>query len=448
MQVGVARKGITPFPGVELAGLGYFLNRTWDQVLDDLNATALVITDDCGESVAVLALDVMYVGSSNVAAIRDQAAKQTGLRPEAICINASHTHSAPTTAFFDGAGEVHPAYVELVTRQSVAALQEAWANRRPARLRTGASRFSGMAYNRTRDQGPVDERLGVLLAEEPDGRPFAVAVNYHSHPTVFWPLHFRAVSRDCVGQMVDSLERALPGATALYLQGSSGDVQYRLDYWARERFREVGDALYRSALDAIASARQIRRPGVRASIRRSQLPARRWTREEVLTVYEEGKHRLQTGDTAGWLDGFASKVVGSPARLPQRYGGSVERAVEAVSRFAVRWGESVLPQFETMTESRDAEFQAMRIGDAWLVANQAEFFASLALEIRRNWPNEDLFIAGYSNGSVGYLPDAYEVDRGSYASLQVPKAIRQLPFTREAGETAVRECLAVLKSLD
>src|SRR2546430_13579616 len=44
-QVGTARRIITPPTGVELAGLGYYLNRTWERVRDDLAATALVIGD-------------------------------------------------------------------------------------------------------------------------------------------------------------------------------------------------------------------------------------------------------------------------------------------------------------------------------------------------------------------------------------------------------------------
>ncbi len=447
-QVGVARQSITPFPGVELAGLGYYLNRTWDSILDDLNATALVISDDAGGSVAIVALDVLYIDSSHVAAIRNQAAAQTGLRPDSICINASHSHNAPTLAFFDGAGEVDPKYVDQVIRASVEALRVAWGARQPAKLRVGSTTLSGMAYNRTREGGPVDERLSVLCADALDGSPLAIAVNFHSHPALYWLVHPRAVSRDCAGQMVDSLEAAMPGATALYLQGSSGDVQYRLEYWTSERYREVGAALYTSAMRAVSGARPISTPGVRVATRQGQLPARRWTREEVMSMYEEGRHRLATGDTTGWLDGIASKMVGFPRRLPERYNGSIERAVEAVSRFAVRWGESVLPQLDTMPEKRAAEFQAMRIGDVSLVTNEAELFTSLALEIRRQWPNEDLFILGYSNGSISYLPDAYEVDRGSYASLQVPKVMRQLPFTREAGTVAVQESLAALHALD
>jgi hypothetical protein len=164
-------------------------------------------------------------------------------------------------------------------------------------------------------------------------------------------------------------------------------------------------------------------------------------------MYDEGKHRLATGDTNNWVHGIASKMVGLPARLPERYGGSVEKAVEAVSRFAVRWGDDTLPNLEQMPETRDAEFQAIRMGDAWFIANPAEFFSSLALELRKRWSHEDLFMLGYSNGSLSYLPDAEEVDRGSYASLHVPKAVRAFPFTRSAGLAAVAESLAALNEV-
>lgn len=46
--VGIARRVITPLWGVELAGLGYYLGRTWESVRDDLNVTALVLGDEGG----------------------------------------------------------------------------------------------------------------------------------------------------------------------------------------------------------------------------------------------------------------------------------------------------------------------------------------------------------------------------------------------------------------
>src|SRR6266853_1551299 len=108
-HVGAARRIITPPPGVELAGLGYYLNRTWERVRDDLTATALVISD--GEScLALVAVDLMYNDSEFTRKVRELAAAQTDIRPEAICVNFSHSHNAPTAGLIIGAGERNTEY--------------------------------------------------------------------------------------------------------------------------------------------------------------------------------------------------------------------------------------------------------------------------------------------------------------------------------------------------
>src|SRR5437588_12735186 len=101
-QIGTARRAITPPPGVELAGLGYYLNRTWERVRDDLTATALVIGD--GQSgVAFVALDLMYNDAEFTRKVRQMTVAQTDLRRDAICVNFSHSHNAPTAGLIIGA---------------------------------------------------------------------------------------------------------------------------------------------------------------------------------------------------------------------------------------------------------------------------------------------------------------------------------------------------------
>ena len=161
---------------------------------------------------------------------------------------------------------------------------------------------------------------------------------------------------------------------------------------------------------------------------------------------EEGVHRLKTGDTTGWLDGVARVCVNQPQRLPLRYGGSVEQAVAAVARFAVEWTDLILPDLDTRPEFLEAEVQALRIGDVWLAANPSELFTTLGLEVRRRWEHEDLFMLSYSNGSIGYLPDAFEIERRGYAAIQSPKFTGQFPFTRESGRAMVEGMMAALEA--
>src|SRR5438270_13170488 len=104
LQIGVARTCLTPPWGVELAGLGYYLQRTWQRVRDPLAATALVL-DDGKRSIALVAVDLMYADRAFVQAVRSQVAAHTNLRPGAICVACSHSHNTPTVAMIRGAGQ-------------------------------------------------------------------------------------------------------------------------------------------------------------------------------------------------------------------------------------------------------------------------------------------------------------------------------------------------------
>src|ERR1700730_7307964 len=117
LQIGVARTRLPPPWGVELAGLGYYLQRTWQRVRDHLAATALVL-DDGKRSVALVAVDLMYADRDFVHAVRATIAAQTNLKPEAICVGCSHSHNTPTVAMIRGAGEDDVEYHTRAARQA------------------------------------------------------------------------------------------------------------------------------------------------------------------------------------------------------------------------------------------------------------------------------------------------------------------------------------------
>ena len=447
LQAGVARTRLTPSWGVELSGWGYYLGRTWQRIRDHTAATALVL-DDGTTAAAIIAVDLMYAGADFTQQVRSEVARHTTIPPEAVCVACSHSHSTPTVATVRGAGEIDLSYKAWASRQAATAAILAWRQRQPARLSVGKTDLAGWTYNRTREGGLVDTRLGVWRVDAANGQPLAAVVNFQGHPTVQMSLGTADLSRDVPGQVTDLVEAAVPGVTALYLQGACGDLNFDLRYHHPSRCLEPGRAVAGSALAAYASARPVEAPGVAVATLDALLPTRRWRREEVLPVREEAEHRLQTGDTTGWLDGFAKVIVNVPARLPERYDGSVERAVQAVSRFGKEWADGVLADLDTSSETLTTEVQAIRAGDAYLVANGSEFFSSLALDLRQKW-SEDLLIAGYANDSIGYVPDAYDVERKTYAAYQSPKFKGQNPFTTVSGNAMVQamlESLAAVKA--
>jgi hypothetical protein len=444
-SVGAARRDITPRHSVELAGCGYYLHRYGTEVRDRLAATAVVIGCARGGHVAMVGLDMMYNDAKLTRAIRQRAWEQIPqLRPEAICVSCSHTHNAPTAGWLRGAGEPDPKYLQQVALAAAAALAEAFHRQEAAHLKAGAANLSGFTFNRTRPGGPVDTRVTVLCAQSAAGKPIAVVLNYQAHPVLFTDVSFHAVSRDFPGAVVDLVEQALPGAVCLYLQGACGDIEFLRGYRQQGCHDAPIRALAATALRGVVTARPVGGHGVGAAVQRAVIPVRSWTRREVSDFAEEARYRLATGDTQGWLEGIAAQMVNQPARLPERYGGSVERAVAAVSRFAINWAHETLPDLDVAPDTMQTEVQALRVGDVYLSANASELFTSLGLELQKRWTDGDLIVVGYANGTIGYLPDAFEVARGGYAAVQSPKGMRLQPFTEDSGHVMVEALVDVL----
>jgi hypothetical protein len=349
--------------------------------------------------------------------------------------------------FIRGGGERSTEYLAFAAREAAAAISEAWCKRQPARLFVGHGELPGMTFNRTRKNGPIDPRVQLLRADSLDGRPLALAVNFHSHCTAHMEVDLRALSRDWPGELVDQIEAALPGVMALYLQGTCGDVNFRREFNGTERRFEPARALSNVVMDNLANMRAVEGRSLAFVTRNVSVPTRRWEQAEIMRDREEGLYRLRTGDTTGWLEGLARVCVNQPERLPWRYGGSVARAAAAIARFAVEWTEDILPALETRPEFLETEVQALRIGDVLFGAHAAELFTTLGLELRRRSPRPELFLLGYSNGSLGYMPDAYEIERGGYAALQSPKFTGQFPFTKESGDALVDGLSVALNSV-
>ena len=283
-KAGVARRIITPTTKVELAGLGYYLERYWERVRDDINATALVVTGSNDQSVAIVAMDLMYNDEAFTASIRQQAAAQTGLAPEAICINCSHTHNAPTAGFIRGAGEQNPEYLEFAAKQASDAIVEAWNNRKPARISIGQSEVNGLTFNRAREGGPVDTRLSVLKIESSKEEPISAVINFHSHCTAHMEVDLRAIGRDWPGEVVDRFGAAFGGAMALYVQGTAGDVNTLRKFNSTDLRFEPGKQITAAAFEAWLTAKIVKDATVAYATKNVELPTRAWTRSEEMTV--------------------------------------------------------------------------------------------------------------------------------------------------------------------
>jgi hypothetical protein len=200
-----------------------------------------------------------------------------------------------------------------------------------------------------------------------------------------------------------------------------------------------------AVFEAWLTAKPIKNTTVAYASSHIDLPTRPWTRSEVMTIRDEALHRQKTGDTRDWLKGFARSAVGQPGRLPLRYGGSEAKAIAALARFGIEWSDEVVSKIGEGAKPITTEIQALRIGDIYFAAHPSELFTKFGLDLRDRTPAKDLFVLGYSNGSIGYIPDENEIERGGYAALQSPKFTGQCPFTTNSGDALVQGLLQLLQ---
>ncbi len=445
-NAGIARRKISPFWGVELTGWGYYLNRTWLDVHDDLNATSLIV-ENGNQSIAIVSVDLMVISSEFTLTVRQQISVATGIRPQNILVSCTHTHNAPASEGLRGVGEVDPVYEAWAARETATSAILAWQNRETVTISAGATAVSGITFNRTRENGPVDENATVLRVDRADNSTLAVVVGFQAHPTVATILRPRSVSRDAPGQICDLIETAHPGCTAIYIQGACGDVNFLREFVTPERHEEPGKAVAEAVLEFMAYVEPLDTSIIAASVATATIPTRRWTREEIDGDQAEARQRLNDKDVSGWRESIGRAMTNRPDDMVARHDNDEWKAVEAMCRFNVEWTELMEKDLNDRPETLTTEIQALRIGNFGIVTNSSEFFTTLALDVRARSSLPFLILSCYSNGRIGYMPDAHDVERKTYAAYQSPKYCNQFPFTKTSGTTMVDAMVARLHNV-
>ena len=149
LTAGVGRTRITPWWGVELTGWGYYIERTWRTIHDDLNATALVL-DDGTSPLAIVSLDLMAISRQMTHEVRNRIVAATGISPDAILVACTHTHNAPASQTMLGVGVVDPQFVEFAVEQAATAAILAWRSREDASASAATTDLAGHTFNRQR----------------------------------------------------------------------------------------------------------------------------------------------------------------------------------------------------------------------------------------------------------------------------------------------------------
>lgn len=441
IQVGSAAVCITPPIGSELSG--QFNKRLMTGIHDDLYVKAMVI-DDGTNRVALVNCDVLSLKRSTVRTARALITEFTSIPGENVMISATHTHTGPATTRKrpgpDGSEVIFPSgfttsadseYVALLPRWIASAVALADQRRSEARIGAGTGREERATFNRrylARDgsvrmhgaapdgveiigpEGTTDPEVGVLFAEDAAGQLLSAVISYTCHPTSAG--HELVASADYCGYLTGTVARARRcTGEVLFINGAFANVgpvgQYSPDRreYGFGRSQYIGTLVGAEALRVIELTEPASDLRVRAATETIRLPIREITDQQLAVA-----RQVLADDKAGIVDRIFAQ--------------------EALLLAADRRHEPSVP----------AEVQAIAIGDAAFVGIPAELFVEFGLEIKQRSPIPRTFIAGDTNGMVGYIPTRIAFENGGYE----PRLARSSKIIPEGGAMLVDAALGVL----
>jgi neutral ceramidase len=394
IKVGTGKVNITPDLPFYLSG--YAVRTTPAETkVHDLWAKALVLEENAASRIVIITTDVLGLTSAITETVANRAQKKYGITRSQIVFNSSHTHSGPMIwpalsmiGDYDAATiKIFAGYAMTLTDQLMQAIDMAMQHLVPMTLSYGNG-TAGFAANRRQftpkgvvngvnPDGPVDRDVPVLVAKNEQGKVKAILFGYACHNTTVTSNH-NIVNGDYAGFAQIELEKIFPEATALFFIGCAGD-QNPMPRGTLELAEKHGKEL----ADAVQAVLAGKTEPVGAPLRSAYV-----TTELNFEPVDREKMEKDLADS--------NRFVQRRARL----------IMEADSR---GWNISI----------HRYPVQAVRLGNKLtILALSGETVVDYSLKTKKAFASEQLFVAGYCNQVVCYIPTKKILAEGGYEAVQ------------------------------
>lgn len=388
-KAGVASVVTTPELPMPMAGAAS--SKPTSGKIHDLYAKALALEDGGGRRLVVVTVDVCMIPMELRKAMEEEVARQFGLPPESLLLNASHTHAGPETrpkrvvlyGFSPKQIAEVERYVAWLQERLVEVIGKALENLAPAELSYCQDRATFARNRRLKTEkgyrmainpdGVVDHDVPVLLVKAPGGKLRAVLFGYACHATA---CSSRTTCGDYPGFAQRAVEAAQPGAVGMFLAGCGADQRPAMS-GSVEAARQCGQELAEAVLRAIeGTATPVRGP-LRAAL------------EVVPIEFDTPPSREELLRQTKTLNG-----------IPRR------RA------------EALLEQLDetgTLPTTYPYHVHVVRFGDDLiLVALAWEVVVDYSLRLKKELAGPKVWVAGYSNEMFNYLSSLRVLTEGGY----------------------------------
>lgn len=380
LKVGIARKSITPDHPLWMNGYSD-RDKPYEGISHDLWAKALVIEESPKSMVIIVTLDLLGLNREISEAVADQVIKKYGITRSQLFLNSSHTHSAPViwpclSMAFDlnnADQKVVAQYSYELTDDILEVIDSAMSKRVPMIVSSGHGVAGFAANRRDREIKPVDHDVLVVKFATPDGKVQAIVCGYACHNATLTGAN-KLINGDYAGYAMIELEKAYPGATVLFIMGCGGDADpspRETIEFAEQHGKELAEAVEK----VLISEMQPVRPPIR-------------------TAY-----------TSVDLEFPPLKVEKYQAEIMSDNRVNQNRAKLMLEAYNKGWDVTKFPY----------PVQAIRFNnDFTILGMSGEVVVDYDLKMKKEYPAENLFVAGCCNEVICYIPSKRILDEGGY----------------------------------
>lgn len=254
-SVGYGQVDITPAGNVALTGFGDADERLSTRVTEPLYATCIAVKDAAGDTVLIVAYDLINCAEAWSIPTRQAVSEATGVPYDHVMLHSSHTHSGPDIAKM-------PPYQNEVKAKTVEAAQAAMADLAPATMSGSYTRveekvscvrhyllIDGTYMGEGVGAVPKNELVGhtrmpdnllQMVKFEREDKKDIVMMNWQAH-YLGSKLDYYAITSDYPGVARATIEKAL-NCQSIFILGASGN----LNSWSQ--FTEELDVTYHTEL--------------------------------------------------------------------------------------------------------------------------------------------------------------------------------------------------------
>lgn len=338
------------------------------------------------QQVILVGTDLCGFNHDFISSIKKEIYKKHGIPDQAILINASHTHFAPSTQDWTTWGNHQlpdSVYLNQVVKPAmISTIEGALKNRKPTFLSFGRGKTAIGKNRRFKGPNPAyDNDVDVLQLENVKDHTKSLVFLAGCHP-VFknegaegftLSANYPAVARDV-------LEKELGIKESIFIQGCGGDINP-----VSLKHRQTGTDLAADVKAVLAGPMQPIKGEINFHLDSINFPVNRWSNARIQAFRKENDNGK--GD------------------------------IEAERN--VRWADLMLKQDREgkMLSSMPVYLQTLNIGNWKLVGLSRETVTDYSIGIKKLWPDKLVSVAGYCNDVSSYLPTSAHIKSGFYEGL-------------------------------